>query len=97
MAIWLRAIANAAKAGNAQTGDTPGEGIRQQVFDAQNRRKICLIRTVLQQKVVRPVVTQAQLIERVGAKGVGKATTQAVVISSVLILIWDYFITSVFI
>lgn len=30
-----------------------------------------------------------------GAKGVGKATTQAVVISSVLILIWDYFITSV--
>lgn len=32
-----------------------------------------------------------------GAKGVGRATTQAVVISSVLILIWDYFITSVFI
>jgi phospholipid/cholesterol/gamma-HCH transport system permease protein len=32
-----------------------------------------------------------------GAKGVGKATTQAVVISSVLILIWDYFVTSVFI
>ncbi|MEI6126751.1 MAG: MlaE family lipid ABC transporter permease subunit [Pseudomonadota bacterium] len=32
-----------------------------------------------------------------GAKGVGLATTQAVVISSVLILIWDYFITSVFI
>lgn len=31
-----------------------------------------------------------------GAKGVGKATTQAVVISSVFILIWDYFITSVF-
>jgi phospholipid/cholesterol/gamma-HCH transport system permease protein len=30
-----------------------------------------------------------------GAKGVGKATTQAVVISSVLILIWDYFVTSV--
>ena len=30
-----------------------------------------------------------------GAKGVGKATTQAVVISSVLILVWDYFITSV--
>lgn len=30
-----------------------------------------------------------------GAKGVGKATTQSVVISSVLILIWDYFITSV--
>jgi len=32
-----------------------------------------------------------------GAKGVGKATTQAVVISSVLILVWDYFVTSVFI
>ena len=32
-----------------------------------------------------------------GAKGVGRATTQAVVISSVLILIWDYFVTSVFI
>ncbi len=30
-----------------------------------------------------------------GAKGVGKATTQAVVISSVFILIWDYFLTSV--
>ncbi len=30
-----------------------------------------------------------------GAKGVSKATTQAVVICSVLILIWDYFITSV--
>ncbi len=30
-----------------------------------------------------------------GAKGVGKATTQAVVISSVLILACDYFITSV--
>jgi len=32
-----------------------------------------------------------------GAKGVGKATTQSVVISSVFILIWDYFITSIFI
>jgi len=32
-----------------------------------------------------------------GAKGVGRATTQAVVISSVFILIWDYFITSVFV
>lgn len=30
-----------------------------------------------------------------GAKGVGKATTQSVVISSVLILVWDYFITSI--
>jgi phospholipid/cholesterol/gamma-HCH transport system permease protein len=30
-----------------------------------------------------------------GAEGVSKATTQAVVISSVLILIWDYFMTSV--
>ena len=30
-----------------------------------------------------------------GAKGVSKATTQAVVICSVLILVWDYFITSV--
>jgi phospholipid/cholesterol/gamma-HCH transport system permease protein len=30
-----------------------------------------------------------------GAKGVGRATTQSVVISSVLILIWDYFITSI--
>jgi len=30
-----------------------------------------------------------------GAKGVGKAITQSVVISSVLILIWDYFITSI--
>jgi phospholipid/cholesterol/gamma-HCH transport system permease protein len=30
-----------------------------------------------------------------GAQGVSKATTQAVVLSSVLILIWDYFMTSV--
>ncbi len=30
-----------------------------------------------------------------GAKGVSKATTQAVVVCSVLILVWDYFITSV--
>ncbi|NIS61008.1 MAG: ABC transporter permease, partial [Proteobacteria bacterium] len=30
-----------------------------------------------------------------GAEGVSRATTQAVVISSVLILIWDYFITSI--
>ena len=30
-----------------------------------------------------------------GAEGVSKATTQAVVMSSVLILIWDYFMTSV--
>jgi len=29
-----------------------------------------------------------------GAQGVSKATTQAVVLSSVLILVWDYFITS---
>lgn len=32
-----------------------------------------------------------------GAEGVSKATTQAVVMSSVLILIWDYFIGSVYI
>lgn len=30
-----------------------------------------------------------------GAKGVGRATTEAVVISSVLVLVWDYFVTSV--
>lgn len=30
-----------------------------------------------------------------GAEGVSKATTQAVVMTSVLILIWDYFLTSV--
>ena len=30
-----------------------------------------------------------------GAEGVSKATTEAVVMSSVLILIWDYFIGSV--
>jgi phospholipid/cholesterol/gamma-HCH transport system permease protein len=30
-----------------------------------------------------------------GAEGVSKATTQGVVISSVLILIWDYFMTSI--
>jgi phospholipid/cholesterol/gamma-HCH transport system permease protein len=30
-----------------------------------------------------------------GAEGVSKATTQAVVLSSVMILIWDYFMTSV--
>jgi phospholipid/cholesterol/gamma-HCH transport system permease protein len=30
-----------------------------------------------------------------GAEGVSKATTQAVVTSSVLILVWDYFITSI--
>lgn len=30
-----------------------------------------------------------------GAEGVSKATTQAVVISSVVILIWDYFLTSI--
>ncbi len=31
-----------------------------------------------------------------GAEGVSRATTQAVVISSVLILMWDYFLTSTF-
>jgi len=30
-----------------------------------------------------------------GAEGVSKATTQAVVLSSVTILIWDYFMTSI--
>jgi phospholipid/cholesterol/gamma-HCH transport system permease protein len=30
-----------------------------------------------------------------GAEGVSKATIQAVVLSSVLILVWDYFLTSV--
>ena len=30
-----------------------------------------------------------------GAEGVSKATTQAVVTSSVLVLVWDYFITSI--
>jgi phospholipid/cholesterol/gamma-HCH transport system permease protein len=30
-----------------------------------------------------------------GAVGVSKATTQAVVLSSVLILVWDYFMTSI--
>lgn len=30
-----------------------------------------------------------------GAEGVSRATTQAVVLSSVLILVWDYFLTSV--
>jgi phospholipid/cholesterol/gamma-HCH transport system permease protein len=30
-----------------------------------------------------------------GAEGVGKATTEAVVLSAVFILIWDYFITSI--
>jgi phospholipid/cholesterol/gamma-HCH transport system permease protein len=29
-----------------------------------------------------------------GAEGVSKATTQAVVLSSVMILVWDYFMTS---
>jgi phospholipid/cholesterol/gamma-HCH transport system permease protein len=31
-----------------------------------------------------------------GAEGVSRATTQAVVITSVLILVWDYFLTSSF-
>jgi len=30
-----------------------------------------------------------------GAAGVARATTQAVVLSSVLILVWDYFLGSV--
>jgi phospholipid/cholesterol/gamma-HCH transport system permease protein len=30
-----------------------------------------------------------------GAEGVARATTQAVVLSSVLILVWDYFMGSV--
>jgi len=30
-----------------------------------------------------------------GAEGVSKATTQAVVLTSVLILVWDYFMTSI--
>jgi len=29
------------------------------------------------------------------AEGLGQATTDAVVLSSVLVLIWDYFLTSV--
>ena len=33
---------------------------------------------------------------RHGAEGVSKATTQAVVMASVLILVWDYFMTSLF-
>lgn len=32
-----------------------------------------------------------------GAKGVSKATTEAVVLSSILILVWDYFIGSIWI
>lgn len=32
---------------------------------------------------------------RLSAEGLGKATTEAVVLSSVLILVWDYFLTSV--
>jgi phospholipid/cholesterol/gamma-HCH transport system permease protein len=32
---------------------------------------------------------------RFGAEGVSKATTQAVVLSSVLVLVWDYFMTSI--
>jgi len=32
----------------------------------------------------------------VGAEGVSKATTQAVVLSSVLVLFWDYVMTSAF-
>jgi phospholipid/cholesterol/gamma-HCH transport system permease protein len=31
-----------------------------------------------------------------GAEGVSKATTQSVVMASVLILVWDYFMTSLF-
>jgi phospholipid/cholesterol/gamma-HCH transport system permease protein len=31
-----------------------------------------------------------------GAEGVSKATTQAVVLSSVLVLFWDYIVTSFF-
>jgi phospholipid/cholesterol/gamma-HCH transport system permease protein len=30
-----------------------------------------------------------------GAEGVSRATTEAVVLSSVLILVWDYFVGSV--
>jgi phospholipid/cholesterol/gamma-HCH transport system permease protein len=30
-----------------------------------------------------------------GAEGVSKATTESVVLTSVLILVWDYFLTSV--
>jgi len=29
------------------------------------------------------------------AVGIGRATTEAVVLSSVLVLVWDYFLTSV--
>jgi phospholipid/cholesterol/gamma-HCH transport system permease protein len=29
------------------------------------------------------------------AEGLGKATTESVVLASVLILVWDYFLTSV--
>ncbi|MCX5729641.1 MAG: ABC transporter permease, partial [Nitrospirae bacterium] len=32
---------------------------------------------------------------RQSAEGLGRATTEAVVLSSVLILVWDYFLTSV--
>jgi phospholipid/cholesterol/gamma-HCH transport system permease protein len=31
-----------------------------------------------------------------GAEGVSRATTEAVVVSSVLILVWDYFMASFF-
>jgi phospholipid/cholesterol/gamma-HCH transport system permease protein len=32
---------------------------------------------------------------RMSAEGLGRATTEAVVLASVLVLIWDYFLTSV--
>jgi phospholipid/cholesterol/gamma-HCH transport system permease protein len=37
----------------------------------------------------------AGILTGFGAEGVSRATTQAVVLSSVLILVWDYFLTSV--
>jgi phospholipid/cholesterol/gamma-HCH transport system permease protein len=30
-----------------------------------------------------------------GAEGVSKATTESVVLTSVLVLVWDYFLTSI--
>lgn len=45
--------------------------------------------------IVSWVCTYKGFYTKMSAEGLGKATTEAVVLSSVLILVWDYFLTSI--
>src|SRR5207249_3179490 len=60
-----------AEIARAHVRDTPGDGIRQQVLDAENRRVIDAARTHLQNAVPGAVVSEAQLVEGTCAEVAG--------------------------